>query len=67
MTSAEGLKNIAELVNEEWKLDINIILTNNIDLTGIDWTPIGTSFSNSYTGTFNGGGHTDYGADRYGK
>ena len=58
VTSAEGLKNIAELVNEEWKLDINIILTNNIDLTGIDWTPIGTSFSNSYTGTFDGGGHT---------
>ena len=39
VTSAEGLKNIAELVNEEWKLDINITLTNNIDLTGIDWTP----------------------------
>ena len=58
VTSAEGLKNIAELVNEEWKLDINIILTNNIDLTGIDWTPIGTSFSNSYTGTFDGGNHT---------
>ena len=56
--NAEGLKNIAELVNEEWKLDINIILTNNIDLTGIDWTPIGTSFSNSYTGTFDGGNHT---------
>ena len=58
VTSAEGLKNIAELVNEEWKLDINIILTNNIDLTDIDWTPIGTSFSNSYTGTFDGGNHT---------
>ena len=56
--NAEGLKNIAKLVNEEWKLDINIILTNNIDLTGIDWTPIGTSFGNSYTGTFDGGGHT---------
>ena len=28
------------------------------DLTGIDWTPIGTSFGNSYTGTFDGGGHT---------
>lgn len=54
----EGLRNVAKLVNEEWKLDINIILTNNIDLTGIDWTPIGTSFSNSYTGTFNGSGHT---------
>ena len=54
----EGLRNVAKLVNEEWKLDINIILTNNIDLTGIDWTPIGTSFGNSYTGTFDGGGHT---------
>ena len=58
VTSADGLKNVAKLVNEEWKLDINIILTNNIDLTGIDWTPIGTSFGNSYTGTFDGGGHT---------
>ena len=56
--NAEGLKNIAKLVNEEGKTDINIILTNNIDLTGIDWTPIGTSFGNSYTGTFDGGGHT---------
>ena len=27
-----------------------------IDLTGKDWTPIGTSFDNSYTGTFDGGG-----------
>ncbi|WP_304233437.1 fimbrillin family protein [Phocaeicola plebeius] len=54
----EGLRNVAKLVNEEWKLDINIILTNNIDLTGIDWTPIGTSFGNSYTGTFDGGVHT---------
>jgi hypothetical protein len=58
VTTADGLKNVAKLVNEEWKLDINIILTNNIDLTGIDWTPIGTSFGNSYTGTFDGGGHT---------
>ena len=58
VTSAEGLKNIAKLVNEEGKTDINITLTDNIDLTGIDWTPIGTSFSNSYTGTFDGGNHT---------
>ena len=58
VTSAEGLKNIAELVNEEWKLDINIILTNNIDLTGIDWTPIGIDYNHQYTGTFDGGGHT---------
>ena len=56
--TSEGLKNIAKLVNEEGKTDINITLTDNIDLTGIDWTPIGTSFSNSYTGTFDGGNHT---------
>ena len=40
------------------KTDINITLDKNIDLTGKDWTPIGTSFDNSYTGTFDGGGHT---------
>ena len=37
---------------------INCTLTADIDLTGKDWTPIGTSFDNSYTGTFDGGGHT---------
>ena len=56
VTSAEGLKNIAELVNGG-KTDINITLDKNIDLTGKEWTPIGTS-SSSYTGTFDGGGHT---------
>ncbi len=58
VTSAEGLKNIAELVNEEWKLDINITLDNDIDLTGIDWTPICPDNSKKYTGTFDGGNHT---------
>ena len=58
VTSAEGLKNIAKLVNEEWKLDINITLTNNIDLTGIDWTPIGKDDNKAYTGTFDGNGKT---------
>ena len=55
--NADGLLNIAELVNGG-KTDINITLDKNIDLTGKDWTPIGTSFDNSYTGTFDGGGHT---------
>ena len=55
--NADGLMNIAELVNGG-KTDINITLDKNIDLTGKDWTPIGTSFKNSYTGTFDGGGHT---------
>lgn len=55
--NADGLMNVAELVNGG-KTDINITLDKNIDLTGKDWTPIGTSFRKSYTGTFDGGGHT---------
>lgn len=56
VTSAEGLKNIAELVNGG-KTDINITLDKNIDLTGKEWTPIG-NYEKQYTGTFDGGGHT---------
>ena len=41
-----------------WYVSARITLTADIDLTGKDWTPIGTSFSNKYTGTFDGGGHT---------
>ena len=57
VTSADGLMNIAKLVNGG-KTDINITLDKNIDLTGKDWTPIGTDYDNSYKGTFDGGGHT---------
>ena len=55
--NANGLMNVAELVNGG-KTDINITLDTNIDLTGKVWTPIGTDYDNSYTGTFDGGGHT---------
>ena len=55
--NADGLLNVAELVNGG-KTDINITLDKNIDLTGKDWTPIGTDYDNSYKGTFDGGGHT---------
>lgn len=66
----EGLRNVAKLVNEEWKLDINITLTGDIDLTGIDWTPIGKGYNHQYTGTFDGNGKTITGltvtgSDRY--
>ena len=57
VTSADGLMNVAELVNGG-KTDINITLDKDIDLTGKEWTPIGTGYSNTYTGTFDGGGHT---------
>ena len=57
VTSADGLMNIAKLVNGG-KTDINITLDKDIDLTGKEWTPIGTGYSNKYKGTFDGGGHT---------
>ena len=57
VTSADGLMNIAKLVNGG-KTGINITLDTDIDLTGKDWTPIGTDYDNSYKGTFDGGGHT---------
>ena len=55
--NANGLMNVAELVNGG-KSDINITIDTDIDLTGKDWTPIGTDYDNSYKGTFDGGGHT---------
>ena len=58
VTTDDGLRNVAKLVNEEWKLDINITLTADIDLSGIDWTPIGIDYNHQYTGTFDGGDHT---------
>ena len=57
VTSADGLINVAELVNGG-KTDINITLGKNIDLTGKGWTPIGTNYEKRYKGTFDGGGHT---------
>ena len=56
VTTAEGLKAVADIANSD-NLGINITLTADITLTG-EWTPIGTAWNNSYTGTFNGGGHT---------
>lgn len=54
--SGEGLKVAADVVNSGDN-DINIILDNDIDLSDIDWTPIGTE-SRPYTGTFDGGTYT---------
>ena len=57
VTSAEGLKAVADIANNG-NLGINITLTENINLTDMDWTPIGIDYNHQYTGTFNGGGHT---------
>ena len=48
---------MADIANNG-NLGINITLTENINLTDIDWTPIGTDYYNQYTGAFDGGNHT---------
>ena len=47
-------------MNEALQKDmtLNCTLAENIDLTGKEWTQIGTHVNNAYTGTFDGGGHT---------
>ena len=52
----EGLKNIAELVNSG-ATGINITLDTDLDLTDMEWTPIG-NYEKQYTGTFDGNGKT---------
>ena len=66
--TADGLLAWNKAVQND--LTLNCTLTADITLTGKDWTPIGTSFGNSYTGTFDGGNHTISGltvtgSDRY--
>ena len=68
VTTADGLLAWNEAVQKD--MTPNCTLADNIDLTGKDWTPIGTSFGNSYTGTFDGNGKTITGltvtgSDRY--
>ena len=55
--SEDGLKAVADIANNGNR-SINITLDKDIDLTGTTWTPIGTTYNNSYTGTFDGGGNT---------
>ena len=57
VTTDDGLRNVAKLVNEEGKTDINITLNTDLTLTG-EWTPIGIDYNHQYTGTFDGGDHT---------
>ena len=54
VTTADGLLAWNKAARND--LSTNCTLTKDITLTG-EWTPIGTS-GNTYTGTFDGGGHT---------
>ena len=53
--TTDGLLAWNEAVQKD--MTLNCTLADNIDLTGIDWTPIG-DYYNRYTGTFDGGGYT---------
>ncbi len=57
--NANGLLAWNEVAQND--LSINCTLTDNIDLSGKEWTPIGSYINYShtgYTGTFDGQGHT---------
>lgn len=56
VNNEKGLKNLAELVNNG-ETNINITLNTDLNLTDMEWTPIGTE-SQPYTGTFDGNGKT---------
>ena len=58
LSTAEDLAGLASLVNGGTSFEKKIIkLGNDIDLEGIEWTPIGKSGSN-FKGTFDGNGNT---------
>lgn len=57
--NADGLLAWNEAVQGD--LSLNCTLTDDIDLTGKEWTPIGSNINyvyTGYTGTFDGQGHT---------
>ena len=62
ISTADQLKLFRDIVNGAGGQTQNrgayAVLTANIDLNNEPWTPIGPSESGSYTGTFDGGGHT---------
>ncbi len=59
LSTAEELAGFAKIVNEtENAKTINITLGANIDLKGMEWTPIGTDEDCEVYGTFDGAGHT---------
>ena len=55
IATADGLMAWNEAVQDD--LTLNCTLTENINLTGKEWTPIGNSFQ-TYNGTFDGQGYS---------
>ncbi|MCI8481867.1 MAG: hypothetical protein HFJ27_01990 [Clostridia bacterium] len=53
-----GISTVEELIAVNNDLLGNYVLLNDIDLSGIDWMPIGTPNSQSFEGTFDGQGYS---------
>lgn len=59
VSHASHLAGIAQLVNGGNTLQgKKVILTDDIDLLNLTWTPIGSDGTNAFKGTFDGQGHT---------
>lgn len=60
--SAEHLSYLATSVNNGTTYDgIYFKMTNDLDLNNLEWTPIGSSQTNSFKGHFHGGNYRIYG------
>lgn len=55
--NADGLKAWASNADV---LNKSVILEKDIDLTGVEWTPVGSDMNTGYTGDFNGNGKFIY-------
>jgi len=61
LANVEHLQEFAQMVNTtsaERNVPANIKLVSDIDLSGIDWKPIGGQGNTAYTGNFDGNGYT---------
>lgn len=57
ISTPEELMQLASYVNTEGLKGWNIVLANDIDMTGYDWTPIGVDPSKPFVGNFDGNGY----------
>lgn len=58
ISNAEQLLAFAEIVNSSEIMHQRAVLTNDIDMSGVKWEGIATSETVSFTGSFDGQGHS---------
>lgn len=58
ISTADELAWLARYHNSGYYVTSNALLTADVDLGGENWTPIGNGYVRTYSGTFEGNGHT---------